>query len=92
MMICKGIIPIVFHEKIRTEFEKRAHTLYTEEDRRRGGTFAMNRHGVKEFYPLVSVTIVAVSNEAGPFGSYENVTEILAADKKAAKAQNRFVS
>lgn len=52
----------------------------------------MNRHGVKEFYPLVSVTIVAVSNEAGPFGSYENVTEILAADKKAAKAQNRFVS
>ena len=92
VMICKGIIPIVFHEKIRTEFEKRAHTLYTEEDRRRGGTFAMNRHGVKEFYPLVSVTIVAVSNEAGPFGSYENVTEILAADKKAAKAQNRFVS
>ncbi len=26
-----------------------------------------------------------------PFGSYEEVTEILATDKKAAKAQKRFV-
>ena len=62
VMICEGFQTVAFSEKIRTEFEERAHLLYKEEDRVRRYIQACNRHGVTEFFPLVSVTIVSASN------------------------------
>lgn len=92
VMICKGFPPSTFSGEIIKEFEAKAHMLYKEEDRINQCITACNRHGVVESFPLVSVTIVSISNEFEPFGSHEEVVETLAGYKKAAKAKKRAVS
>ena len=89
VMICEGFQPFAFSEKIRTEFEQRAHMLYKEEDRARRFIQACNRHGVVESFPLVSVTTVSASNEREPFQTYDEVVSMLAGYKKAAKTRKR---
>lgn len=89
VMICEGFQTFAFSEKIRIEFEQRAHMLYKEEDRARRCIRACNRHGVIETFPLVSVTIVSASNEREPFGNYDEVVSTLATYKKAAKIERR---
>lgn len=89
VMICEGFQTLDFSEKIRMEFEARAHMLYKEEDRARQYITACNRHGVTEQFPLVSVTIVSTSNEREPFGNHEEVVEMLAGYKKAEKSKKR---
>lgn len=89
VMICKGYKSPEFSKKIRLDFEKKAHLLYTEEDRAKQYIIAKNRHGVVESFPLVSVTIVSLSNEKEPFGTPDEVSNILAKYKKAAKAEKR---
>lgn len=81
-----------FAWKVRHQFEERAHRLYSEEDRRRGSILAKNRHGVMEQFPLVSVTIVSVSDKDGLQRTGKDVVEILAKYKKEEKAKKRFVS
>lgn len=90
VMICKGYKSPEFSMKIRLDFEKKAHLLYTEEDRAKQYIIAKNRHGVVESFPLVSVTIVSLSNEKEPFGTPDEVSNILAKYKKAAKAEKRM--
>lgn len=85
VMICKGYKPASFSEQIRIEFEARAHQLYTEEDRKKQCITTRNRHGEIETFPLVSVTIVSLSNETTSFGNPEEVVNILANYKKTAK-------
>lgn len=89
VMICKGYKLPEFSMKIRLDFENKAHLLYTEEDRAKQYIIAKNRHGVVESFPLVSVTIVSLSNEKEPFGTPDEVSNILAKYKKAAKAEKR---
>lgn len=89
VMICEGFQSIAFSEKIRREFEQRAHLLYTPEDRNRGYIVSPNRHGMTETFPLVSVTIVSASNEQETFGDYEAVVGMLAGYKKSAKVKKR---
>lgn len=89
VMICENFQTVAFSEKIRIEFEQRAHMLYREEDRVRRYIQASNRHGVIETFPLVSVTIVSSSNEREAFGSYDEVVSTLAAYKKTAKVEKR---
>lgn len=89
VMICKGYKSPEFSLNIRLDFEKKAHLLYTEEDRARQYIIAKNRHGVVESFPLVSVTIVSLSNEKESFGTPDEVSNILAKYKKAAKAEKR---
>lgn len=89
VMICEGFQTFAFSEKIRIEFEQRAHMLYREEDRVRRYIQASNRHGVMESFPLVSVTIVSASNEREPFENYDEVVSTLAGYKKAAKVEKR---
>ena len=90
VMICKGYKSPEFSIKIRLDFEKKAHLLYTETDREKQYIMAKNRHGVVESFPLVSVTIVSLSNEKEPFGTPDEVSNILAKYKKAAKAEKRI--
>lgn len=92
VMICRGYQRETFVEEIRMEFERRAHLLYQEKHRQQKYIVARNRHGVMESFPLVSVTIVSLSNENAPFAAPEEVTEILSAYKKSAKVLKRNVS
>jgi diguanylate cyclase (GGDEF)-like protein len=64
---------------------------YSPEARRRGYIEAMNRHGRKERFPLMSISVVSVTNEHCPIEHPGRVAEILAELKKAAKAQEGSV-
>ena len=92
VMICSGYQTSAFAEEMRIEFEKRARILYKKEHREQNFIIAKNRHGVMESFPLVSVTIVSLSNQLAPFAEPEEVTEILSAYKKSAKVRKRSIS
>lgn len=85
VMIVKGYQRDEFSRQIVTEFEEKSHLLYSGEDRQRQFIVSRNRQGNIERFPLVSVTIAALSNEYEPFGTQEEVVDYLAARKKAAK-------
>lgn len=74
-------------EKIKNEFEKRTHILYSEEDRRRGYVTTKNRHGEVEQYPLLSVTIALTTDKEKAYCSNYELAEELAIRKKIEKQQ-----
>lgn len=89
VMICNGYKTPAFSERIKKSFEEKAHSLYSEEDRIKKCITARNRHGEVETFPLVTVTIVFLSNENEPFKSPEEVSVILAGYKKTAKIKKQ---
>ena len=81
-------MPIVrFEQRVQSEFEKRAHALYSEKDRQAGYIVTTNRHGEQECFPLVSVTIVSTGSQEKKYGSNYELSEELAARKKEAKKE-----
>ncbi|MBP3507954.1 MAG: GGDEF domain-containing protein [Lachnospiraceae bacterium] len=86
VMICNGYPTPESIDTLRQEFENRSHQLYNDTDRKNGYITAPNRHGVIEHFPLVSVTIVSLSNETLPFYNYDKVVATLSHYKKQAKS------
>lgn len=78
VMVRTGYQSSAFADLIRQEFEFRSHKLYNAADKENGYITAPNRHGVVERFPLLSVTIVSMSNEFTPFPGYQDVTSTLA--------------
>lgn len=89
VMICKGYPAPEVIQSLRQKFEEQSHRLYNEADQKNGYITAPNRHGVIENFPLVSVTIVSLSNENAPFRDYEDVSSTLSHYKKQEKATLR---
>lgn len=81
-----------YTEKIRIEFEERAHMLYSEKDRKRKCIEAFGRNGTMECFPLVSVTIVSTLNKDHQEKSGEDIVELLARFKKMEKNRKRYAS
>jgi diguanylate cyclase (GGDEF)-like protein len=65
------------------DFDKAVHKFYNQADLNRGYIVAKNRHGVEESFPLLSITIVGVSNEN--FKNIYDLTEYAAKTKKICK-------
>lgn len=86
VMICTGYPTPESIDTLRQEFENRSHQLYNDTDRKNGYITAPNRHGEIEHFPLVSVTIVSLSNETLPFYNYDKVVATLSHYKKQAKS------
>lgn len=86
VMICTGYPTPESIDALRQEFENRSHQLYNDTDRKNGYITAPNRHGEIEHFPLVSVTIVSLSNETLPFYNYDKVVATLSHYKKQAKS------
>ncbi|MBO5239033.1 MAG: GGDEF domain-containing protein [Lachnospiraceae bacterium] len=86
VMICNGYPTPESIDALRQEFENRSHQLYNDTDRKNGYITAPNRHGEIEHFPLVSVTIVSLSNETLPFYNYDKVVATLSHYKKQTKA------
>ena len=59
--------------------------MYSEEDWERGYIVAANRKGEVERFPVVSITVVAVTSQEKMFCSYIEVTKELAKRKKEEK-------
>ena len=56
-------------EKIIKDFDLLALEYYEERDLNNGYIIAQNRHGVEERFPLVSVSIAALTNKKREFAS-----------------------
>lgn len=74
-----------FVKKISRQFESEAKKYYNKNDRNRGYIIAGNRNGETEKYPLVGVTIVAVSGDDYNFFCGCEVSEELSRLKKIEK-------
>lgn len=66
-------------------FDNRILDFYTERDKIKGYIIAKNRHGVEEKYPLISLSIAVVKNQAGRFKSTAALAETAGGVKKRCK-------
>lgn len=76
-------------ESITKRFEQDAHAFYDEADRRNGYILGKNRHGVDEYFPLMSITCVMEINKAQSFENIYTLTKHLA-DLKSASKQRKL--
>jgi len=70
-------------------FDELVPTLYNEEDQLRGHIEVVNRQGVVQHFPIMSVSIGVCTNEHRTLSSALQVSEICAEVKKAAKKAKR---
>jgi len=73
-------------ENIIKDFDKRAPSLYSEEDRKRGYIVTINRQGQVTKFPIVSISIAIISNQNRDFRNHLEIGEVAAELKKAVKA------
>lgn len=70
-------------ERIINEFERSTISFYNQNDLNKGYITTKNRHGVEEDFPLLSISIVGVSNKA--YQTVDKMTEDMAGLKKICK-------
>ena len=71
---------------IAKEFDKRIRAFYDKDDLGRGYIEAKARHGDEiQKFPVMTISLAGITNEARPFGSYAEVTNVAAEMKKKAK-------
>ncbi len=73
-------------ENIIKSFDKKIVELYSLEDRKKGFISTANRQGQMIQYPIISISLAAVSNENRNLISHLQVAEIAAELKKRAKS------
>jgi len=73
-------------DRIISEFDKKIRSLYSKEDLEKGHITAEARDGSKQEFPVMTISLAAVSNTEKPLTSYAEVTNICAGVKKKAKA------
>lgn len=73
-------------EAILAAFDQRAPSLYSEDDRRRGGIAVIDRRGEAVTYPLMTLSIAAVISSRRPIISYRQLSDIAAELKSYAKS------
>jgi len=66
-------------------FDERVKDFYSEEDRQQGNIVALNRHGIIEKYPLISLSIAVVTSGSRIFRSPEEIGEAAGMVKKRCK-------
>jgi diguanylate cyclase (GGDEF)-like protein len=70
---------------ICSEFDRRVKELYPKEDRERGFILSVDRQGNRQQFPLCSVSIALVDNEARPIADFLELSSRAAEVKKFAK-------
>jgi diguanylate cyclase (GGDEF)-like protein len=68
-----------------TEFDRRVKELYPAEDRERGCIVSVDRQGNRQTFPLCSISIALVDNEARPIADFLHLSTMAADVKKIAK-------
>ncbi len=76
--LCNGII---------SDFDKMNTSFYTETDQQRGYITAYNRHGRKERFPLLTISLAVVTNNKQVFSNIYAISESAAVVKQQCKAQ-----
>jgi diguanylate cyclase (GGDEF)-like protein len=68
-----------------TEFDRRVKELYPAEDRERGEIVSVDRQGKRQTFPLCSISIALVDNDARPIADFLQLSSLAAEVKKVAK-------
>lgn len=89
VLIVKRNVNEKYAHSIEAEFKKRAILLYNSEDRERGYIVSTNRAGEVEQFPLVTVTIVGITEKDERFHSQYELSQELAKRKKQKKKINK---
>jgi diguanylate cyclase (GGDEF)-like protein len=78
-------------EEIIARFDQEVPSLYSKTDRGRGYIQVVNRKGDLEQYPLMTITIAAVSNETRCFTHVAQISDVAAELKHFGKQQKKSV-
>jgi hypothetical protein len=78
-------------EEFVKRFDREAPELYSKVDRARGYTQVLNRKGELERYPVMSVTVAAVSCESRKFSHVAQVSDVASELKSLGKRQKGSV-
>lgn len=68
------------------EFDRRVLELYPAEDRERGSIVSVDRQGNRQTFPICSISIALVDNEARPIADFLQLSTLAAEVKKLAKS------
>jgi diguanylate cyclase (GGDEF)-like protein len=68
------------------EFDRRVKELYPAEDRERGSIVSVDRQGNRQTFPICSISIALVDNEARPIADFLQLSTLAAEVKKLAKS------
>ena len=71
--------------RIVADFDERLRKYYTEEDRKQGFSVGKDRKGIRQTFPLISVTIAIVTDDGSRFRSPLDMAEAAARLKEYAK-------
>ncbi len=74
--------------KVLETFDRLIPYQYMEEDRERGFIQTVNRRGVQEKFPLLTMSIAVIINDNGKFSHIGEMSKMLADLKKAVKAKD----
>jgi diguanylate cyclase (GGDEF)-like protein len=72
-------------ERLVSEFAERALAMFDAQAQERGGIEAEDRHGVKRFFPCTTVSVGAVALDGSNYSRAEEVANLAASAKHAAK-------
>lgn len=91
VVIVYGLVSEDYFEPIINQFEQSAVQFYNQSDIQNGYITTVNRRGVTEQYPLLTVTSVVINNQSHKFHDVFELTELLAKLKRAAKQKKLSV-
>jgi diguanylate cyclase (GGDEF)-like protein len=72
-------------ERLVSEFAERARAMFDSQAQARGGIDAEDRHGVMRFFPCTTVSVGAVALDGSDYSRAEEVANLAASAKHAAK-------
>lgn len=85
LFILRGSAALARCKDVLQRFAERVETLYAPAARAAGGLYAMDRQGVRRFFPLASLSIAALPLTAGHQRGRLNITASLSELKREAK-------
>ena len=78
-------------QSLLDEFDLEVRKLYNEKDIKQGGISAKSRHGIEQFFPLLSLAIGVVTPDITYCLSHHDVAELASDAKKQAKKSTNSV-
>lgn len=84
MVLCaENVVPVC--EAVIRAFDAEVVRHYTPEDLSRGGIEGLDRYGVQRFFPVMTISIAVIINEAGEFSTSVELAKTAAEIKDYAK-------
>ncbi|MDF2539092.1 MAG: diguanylate cyclase/phosphodiesterase [Herbinix sp.] len=85
VVIANDLLTDVYFNVIKYQFEQEVRNFYNPVDIQNGYITTVNRHGITEQFPIITLTIVVATSESHCFQNVYELTEMLAKQKRLTK-------